>query len=192
MPDEEPITGWIGGLKSGDNDAARKIWQHYSPRVVALAETRLPVWLRRIVDGEDIASSALRTVIMDLQAGAFPDLKNRDDLWALLACITVRKSINQIKSARCKKRPPLEAAVPLDEDLIDIQRNDDLATTAAEQFELLLDCLHRRDELLEAIALWKFEGYTNTEIARRIGCSGRRVARKLDLIRMAWQMEALP
>ena len=130
-------------------------------------------------------------VIMDLQAGEFPDLKNRDDLWALLACITVRKSNNMIKSARCKKRPPLEGAMPLDEDLVDVQRDRDLSTIAAEQFELLIDCLHRKDELLETIALWKFEGYTNAEIARRIGCSGRRIARKLDLIRMTWQTEGL-
>ena len=59
MPDDESITRWIGGLKAGDNEAALRIWQHYSPRVVALAETRLPIWLRRVVDGEDVAEQRI-------------------------------------------------------------------------------------------------------------------------------------
>ena len=108
---------------------------------------------------------------MDMQAGKFPDLNNRDDLWSLLACITVRKSINQIKSARCQKRPPAEEAVPLDDNIEGITHNVDLRAAAAEQFELMIDALHRKDDLLETIALWKFEGYTNADIARRLGCS---------------------
>jgi hypothetical protein len=36
------------------------------------------------------------------------------------------------------------------------------------------------------------EGYTNEEIAARLGCGLRTVARKLEIIRTAWQDEALP
>jgi DNA-directed RNA polymerase specialized sigma24 family protein len=54
---------------------------------------------------------------------------------------------------------------------------------AAEQFEILLKHLRQKGEALESIALCKFEGYTNEEIAGRLGCSCRRVVRKLELIR---------
>lgn len=185
----EPITGWIGGIKSGDDEAIRKIWEHYSPRVVALARERLPVWLRSIVDGDDVANDAMCSVIMGLQGGRFPELQDRDDLWALLACITARKAINQINMAQRQKRPPAKAGLPLGEELIAPDPPPDLLWIAAEQFELLIDCLHRKDELLETIALWKFEGCTNQEIARRLNCSDRRVARKLELIRMTWETE---
>jgi RNA polymerase sigma factor (sigma-70 family) len=185
----EPITGWIGGMKSGDDEAIRKIWEHYSPRVVALARERLPVWLRSIVDGDDVANDAMYSVIMGLQGGRFPELHDRDDLWALLACITARKAINQINRALRQKRPPAKAGLPLDEELVAPDPPPDLLWIAAEQFGLLIDCLHRKDELLATIALWKFEGYTNQEIARQLNCSDRRVARKLELIRMTWETE---
>jgi hypothetical protein len=36
-----------------------------------------------------------------------------------------------------------------------------------------------------------FEGYTNDEIAQRLGCSRSKVARKLELIRKTWQGDGL-
>jgi len=36
------------------------------------------------------------------------------------------------------------------------------------------------------VALLKMEGYTGEEIADRLGCSLRSVARKLELIRRTW------
>ena len=63
----------------------------------------------------------------------------------------------------------------------------DLVVRAAEQFQVLLDLLRRKEAILEPIALWKFEGYTNDEIAQRLGCSRSKVARKLELIRKIWQ-----
>ena len=46
---------------------------------------KLPIWLRRIVDGDELANSAMCSVIMGLREGRFQDLHDRDDLWALLA-----------------------------------------------------------------------------------------------------------
>ncbi len=190
-PEDEPITIWIGSVKAGDGEAANRIWRHYSPQVVALARTRLPIWLRRIVDDDDIASSAVRAVIMDLRAGKLPDLNNRADLCSLLACITVCRSINQIKSGRCKKRIPPEAMISLEDWAGGIAYNADLPLEAAQRFQLLIDCLRGKDELLATMALGKFEGYTSAEIARRLGSSRWRVARKLDLIPMTWEEEGL-
>ena len=44
-------------------------------------------------------------------------------------------------------------------------------------------------ETQRAIAIAKMEGYTNEEIARRLGVSVRSVVRKLGLIRKAWAGE---
>jgi DNA-directed RNA polymerase specialized sigma24 family protein len=178
-------------MKSGDDEAARRIWDRYSPRLAALAKERLPVGLHCIVSGDDVANSALRSVIIERRDGRLPQLHGRDDLWAILACVTVRKAINEAKKANRQKRRSSGENVAIDENIVGSEPQPDLARTAAEHFERLIDCLHKKDELLETIAHWKFEGYTSEEIARRLGCSSRRVARKLDLICMTWEAENL-
>jgi DNA-directed RNA polymerase specialized sigma24 family protein len=160
-----------------------------APRLAALARQRLPVWLRCVVDSEDLANSAIGNLIFGLREGQFPDLHDREGLWALLACITVRKAKNEIASASRQKRSPPGARVPLDDDLLARDTPPDLRVMAAERFEVLIERLRLKDELLATIALLKFEGYTNEEIAARLGCSCRRVARKLELIRKTWETE---
>jgi RNA polymerase sigma factor (sigma-70 family) len=187
MSSEGSITGLIGGMRSGDDEAARRIWEHYSPRLAALARTKLPVRLQRIVDGDELANSAMCSVIMGLREGRFQDLRDRDDLWALLACITVRKAYNEVARASSQKRLAPGDIVPLDSQIVAPDLPPDLAVRAAEQFKFLLDLLGRKEAILEPIALWKFEGYTNDEIAERLGCSRSKVARKLELIRKIWE-----
>jgi RNA polymerase sigma factor (sigma-70 family) len=187
------VTNLIRGMRSGDDDAARRIWDRYSPRLAALARERLPMWMRAAVDGGDVANEAFCSVAIGLREGRFPDLRDREDLWALLACITRRKAINEKQKAKRQKRRPRQGFEPIEavSDLASAELSPDLALKAAEQFARLIDRLHEKDPLVEMIALWKFEGYTTEEIARRLGCSSRRVARKLDLIRIFWESEVV-
>ncbi len=57
----------------------------------------------------------------------------------------------------------------------------------AEDFERLLLLL--ADDELRRIALLKLEGYTNEELAQRIGRSIPTVERRLRLIRETWKVE---
>jgi DNA-directed RNA polymerase specialized sigma24 family protein len=180
---EGSITGWIGGVRAGDAEAAKRIWERYSLRMSELASQRLPERLRCFVDGDDIANSVFCDLVLGLQEGRFAQLHDRDDLWALLACITVRKAINEVKRAMRQRRPPASIQQPVDEEVPDPGPAPDLVVMAAEQFEILLERLRQSGAALEGIALCKFEGYTNAEIAGRLGCSCRRVVRKLELIR---------
>ncbi len=189
MSSNGSITGLIGRMRSGDEHAAQRIWDRYSPRLAALAKKRLPAWHDCMVSGDDVANNAMCSVIMGLRNGQFPELQDRDDLWGILACITVRKAINEAKNANREKRRPDGAIVPLDENILASDLAPDVGLAAAEEFDRLIDCLRKKDPLLATIALWKFEGYTIREIAKRVGCSSRRIARKLDLIRMIWEME---
>jgi DNA-directed RNA polymerase specialized sigma24 family protein len=58
------------------------------------------------------------------------------------------------------------------------------------------ECQRRLDRLgdagLRSVALWKMEGYTNDEIAQRLGCVPRTVERTLRVIRGLWDQEATP
>jgi DNA-directed RNA polymerase specialized sigma24 family protein len=48
------------------------------------------------------------------------------------------------------------------------------------------------DETLRRIALLRMEGYSDPEIAARLGCGLRTVGRKLELIRKTWLREVAP
>jgi DNA-directed RNA polymerase specialized sigma24 family protein len=45
------------------------------------------------------------------------------------------------------------------------------------------------DSTLRSVATWKLEGYTDVEIAGRLGCVTRTVERKLARIRSIWANE---
>ena len=64
----------------------------------------------------------------------------------------------------------------------------EFAAQVAEECQRLLDALD--DPELRQLAPWKMEGYTNEEIADRLGCVGRTVERKLKLVRsLLWTGE---
>jgi DNA-directed RNA polymerase specialized sigma24 family protein len=60
----------------------------------------------------------------------------------------------------------------------------ELAAQMTEERRRLLDVLG--DNSLRSVALWKMEGYTDQEIAGRLGCIRQTVGRKLKLIRDLW------
>ena len=114
--------------------------------------------------------------------------------------LTARKAINQAKRLTAAKRgggrvlgeAELLAADPAGADraggleqLAGCEPSPEFAAMVAEQYRRMLDALG--DETLRRIALWKLEGYTNEEIAERLGCAPRTVANKLKLIRMTWE-----
>lgn len=183
MSSDGSVTLMIVDLRKGDERAAQRIWDRYSPRLAALARLRLPARFRSVLDGEDIACQALESVVMGLNEGKFPALRDRDDLWALLACVTVRKARNDVKHATRQKRASTGERTPLDEGLISPALSPDLSVMAAEQLQALLDRLSRTDESLRIIAYWRFEGYSRDEIAARMGCSRQKVIRKLAMVR---------
>jgi DNA-directed RNA polymerase specialized sigma24 family protein len=64
----------------------------------------------------------------------------------------------------------------------------EFAAQAADELRALLDRLG--EPQLRSIALWKMEGYTNAEIAERLGCAPPTVERRLRLIRSVWAADA--
>jgi len=71
---------------------------------------------------------------------------------------------------------------------LDLEPTPDFVAQMAEQYEGLLGSLG--DDTLRQIATWKLEGYTNAEIAGKLGCVTRTVERKLEMIRERWHRRA--
>jgi DNA-directed RNA polymerase specialized sigma24 family protein len=200
--DDGSVTRWIDGVRLGDPDAAQALWERYFQRLVRLARTRLARCAGADEDEEDAALSAFDSFCAGLARGGFPRLADREDLWRLLVVITARKAAAQLDRRRAKKRGGswlraglsecANAGNDLAEDdrlsqLVSREPTPEFAAILAEEFRRLLEGLG--DDQLRRIALERMEGYTCDEIAERLGCARRTVARRLDLIRQLWTEE---
>jgi DNA-directed RNA polymerase specialized sigma24 family protein len=197
MSSEGSVTDWIGRLQAGDQAAARPLWERYFRRLVGLARRQLQGAPRGAADEEDVALSAFDSFCRAAVEGRFPRLADRDDLWRLLFAITLRKAHDLVRDQRRQKRggsaplgPPHPPEVAIPERLLGREPTPEFAAQVAEECQRLLGRLG--DAELRSVALWKMEGYTNEEIAQKLGRSDRTVERKLRLIRQAWEEEAPP
>ena len=183
-------THWVHQLKAGNRDAAQELWERYYRRLVELARRRLSTKaVNGVADEDDIALSAFASFYRAAEAGRFPQLADRNDLWRLLLVITQRKVSHQIRHQhRRKRRPEHVAGGAIDAiDLDEVAGNEitpDFCAAAVESFRGLLDSLS--DSTLRSLALMKMEGYTNAEIAKVLDCSLSTIERKLRRIRHEW------
>jgi DNA-directed RNA polymerase specialized sigma24 family protein len=196
MAQEISITRLIGMLKGGDGEAAQRLWEAYFGRLTALARAKLRGVRTRAADEEDVALSAFDSLCRRAEAGRFPRLDDRGDLWQLLFVITVRKALDLVRhegrASRGRGRVVSLSDLPAAEvdRLLGAGPTPELAAQMAEQCRRLLDGLG--DETLRSVALWKMEGYTDAEIAGRMGCIRQTVGRKLKLIRDLWSEAGPP
>jgi len=192
VPEFGSVTLWLERLKSGDrSEAVNRLWAGYFGRMVGLARRHLGTRPHGGADGEDIALSAFDSFVRAAEAGRFPRLEDRDDLWQVLLVITARKVADlQQAEGRLKRGGgqivhSLAGADSAQMPVASAEPDPAEATMLAEQAQQLLDLLP--DANLRQIAVWKLEGYANHEIAQRLGRSEPTVERKLRRIREAWQ-----
>lgn len=192
VDDQGSVTHWLDDLKVGDLAAAQPLWERYFGKLVVLARSKLR-GLQKVgadEDEEDAALSAFNSFCTGAARGKFPKLEDREDLWKLLVVITARKAFAQAGRERRLKRGGGRRAVDSDRDPkgLDVLAGSDpspeFAAMVAEEFQHLLDALG--DDSLREVAVSRMEGYTCDEIAERLGCARRTVARRLDLIRKTW------
>jgi DNA-directed RNA polymerase specialized sigma24 family protein len=188
------ITHWIGVLKGGDGRAAAPLFERYYERIVALARARLRGAGGPIADEEDAAVSVFVDLFVGAPLGKFPLLDDRDDLWGLLAVITARKAADLKKRQGRRKRGGnrIVHACDLDdegragvmEQAAGREPIAEFTVMMAEECQRRIDAL--KDDVLRDVAMLRLEGFSDGEIAERLGCSRRTVMRKVKLIRLAW------
>jgi RNA polymerase sigma factor (sigma-70 family) len=196
---ENSVTIWIDGVKAGDGADISRLWDRYFERLVRLAGARLPAHCRRSFDEEDVALSAFQSFCERAGRGQFARLNDRDDLWRLLATITVRKALDTMRRQTRQKRGGGQV---LGESALLGGGGDDGEGVAAilgreptpeevarfaDDYARFLDRL--TDPTLRAVALRRLEGQSTQEIARAMDVSTKTVDRKLQLIRAIWSQD---
>jgi DNA-directed RNA polymerase specialized sigma24 family protein len=194
MSSDLSVTRLIALLKAGDRAASQRLWEAYFGRLVRLARARLRNTVGGIADEEDVALSAFDSFYRRAERGQFPRLNDRNDLWQLLFVLTVRKAINLVHYQGRKSRGGgrVQSLNDLEnlgaDEVLGAEPSPELAAQMTEECRRLLARLN--DETLRSVALWKMEGYTNVEIAAKLGCVEQTVERKLRTIRLVWSGEA--
>lgn len=190
----QSVTAWIQSLKAGDSHAAERLWERYFQRLAALARTRLNGAPRAAADEEDVALSVFDSLCRGAADGRFPQLADRQNLWPLLVVLTVRKAADLVQSERRQKRgggnvvaegqlhPDCHGLGALHEAL-GREPTPEFSAIMEEESRRLLD---RLGSPLREIALYKLDGWRNSEIAERLQCGLRTVERRLELIRRLW------
>jgi RNA polymerase sigma factor (sigma-70 family) len=198
MGQDDQVSLWLERLRDGDERAPGAIWKQYFEKLVRLARRRLGEMPKRAVDEEDVALSAMNSLFRGAEAGRFPKLEDRDDLWKILVTITARKAMKQQRRHFADKRgggkvhgesifsrggDDSDAAAGIDQVLGNEptpELADQVSNTCGEMITQL------QDDTLERVVLFKLEGYTNDEIAQELDCTTRTVERKLERIRDKW------
>lgn len=188
MNSDETITQWIQGIKGGDEHAAAMIWERFFARVCSLAHQRLGSVPRAPIDSEDVALSAIHALYRGARDDRFRQLESRQDLWNLLAMITIRKSIDAGRRSQVREEVSGRSGPDVNElvDPLSLLGGGDsfgldaLCATGREMIDLL-------EEKLRPVAMLRLEGYSNVEIAEKLGRSLPTIERYLRMIRYQWQ-----
>jgi RNA polymerase sigma factor (sigma-70 family) len=188
--DSDSIRLSLEQLKGGDPRAAQHLWDRYYGRLIALARKKLGDSSRRGMDENDVVQTAFTGFCLRAQAGGFPNLKDREGLWALLAVMTARAAANQrLHEGRLKRGSGRVGSTAREEhsgewqlmDVISQRPSAEDAAIFVAQLEHFMDSLDDPSDRL--ILLWKLEERTNPEIAKYLDCSLSAIERKLRSIR---------
>jgi RNA polymerase sigma-70 factor (ECF subfamily) len=183
---EVPFAELMRRLAERDEGAARVVFDRYARRLVGLAAVHLPGALRGKADPESVVQSALASFFARQAAGGY-DLGAWDDLWKLLAVMTVHKCGHRVAHFAAAKRAvgrEVPAADPDDLEaargVADVVPSPQEALLLRETVEQLFAALKPRDH--EVVRL-RLEGHTVGEIADLTGRSERTVHRTLETAR---------
>lgn len=187
MADTMTFSRLMTQLRSGEDAAAREVFERFAARLVAMARVRFNRLLARKVDPEDVVQSAFKSFFVRHRAGKL-DAGNWDGLWNLLALITLRKCADRAEYFLADRRDAArEASGPDAGDgsgawlvALDRRPRPEEAVILAETVEHLFRDVSAHERPVLELSL---QGYTAPEISARLGRAERSVRRLRERIR---------
>lgn len=179
--DDESVAVFFQQLRAGNQEGLEKLWQRFRPRLLGLAAATLGRQAPGITDAEDALQSAMVSFWQRAERGDFGSHLGQDDIWQILAVITKRKALRHRRRENAKMRGGGQVG-SLSDDVADNEFSPSAGLVYEDFFNLL-------DANLRTYALLRVLGYSNREVADELGCSERKVERKMQLIRSIWDAE---
>jgi RNA polymerase sigma-70 factor (ECF subfamily) len=175
-------------LRAGQNDAAAEVFNRFAGRLIALARKQLDPEVLQKLDPEDVLQSVFRSFFARFPSGQFGAFESWDNLWAVLAVITLRKCgrrMDYFHAARRDVRREVTGQPARGESASGFGGSDDEPTPSeaamlTETVEHLMGCLEGRHREILTLSL---QGYRPPEISSRLRCTERTVYRVLERVK---------
>ncbi|MGP0068143.1 MAG: RNA polymerase sigma factor [Isosphaeraceae bacterium] len=165
-------------VRAGDEAAETALFRRYVRRLIALTVRQFDESLRDRADVELVVLSACKSFFLRNRHGEF-QVEDGDELWSVLAMITLRKCADRLKYLRAARRDAgRDVEWPSDHDddlyLLDQSPAPDDEAMLTDLIEQLRQAMSPDDRpIVEHLLI----GYTAEEIAERLDCSERTVRR---------------
>jgi RNA polymerase sigma-70 factor (ECF subfamily) len=178
--------------RTGDQDAARHLFDAYVDRLVALARRRISLRLTSRIDPEDVVQSVFRTFFQHAREGRFR-VEEQESLYRLLVRITVHKTLRKIAfHTAARRNPDKESGGPECQTqlqaLLDREPTPEEAVAFLDQLECFFSQLRPQErQILEM----RLQGYGTEEIAEKLGTYDRKIRRILERVRGLAEQEGL-
>lgn len=179
------VTGFFNAVTAGDAAAMQPLWDTYFPGLLRLARKTLGIGPQRVAGPDDAVQSAFIAFWKQASQNKFDETLHRDNLWSVLAVMTVCKAKKQLRRERARKRGGDLQRVPID--AVSISPQQALDSLSPQEFDLFSEeLLLALPEDLLSFAIQRLMGFSNAEIADSMECTERTVERKLRRIRLEW------
>jgi RNA polymerase sigma-70 factor (ECF subfamily) len=188
MAEKDSFADLMDRLRSGEDAAAREVFERFARRLAALARRRYGAALRHRLDSEEVVQSAYKSFFLRHREGKLR-VESWDGLWGLLTLITLRKCSDRAEYFRAGKRDMrrevIAEAGPGEGDSwregIDREPTPHEAAVLRETVEQLLREL---PESQRPIVQMSLQGYTAQEISQQLGRAERSVRRLREQVRL--------
>jgi RNA polymerase sigma-70 factor (ECF subfamily) len=178
MDPDDSFNELMARVRSGDPTAETLVFRRFVQRLIVLASRQFEAEIREKVDVEGVVQSACKSFFLRQRRAEF-DLDDWEELWSLLATITLRKCAHRRDYLRAARRDAMrEEKWPANEhqDLLvpDRAPTPEEAAILVDTMEQFLGGMELADRpIVEQILL----GYTAAEVAHQLDCSERTVRR---------------
>lgn len=182
MDFEPSISQLIQQCTTGDEGAARVMFERYSRRLIALAEKQLSQRLSSRVDGEDVVQSAFRSFFARSARGEF-QIDGSVGLWNLLVTITLNKARSQARLHTADLRDVrAEESVRDSAWIVQVLHQEPGPAEAVALVDLVEQLLSGLPEEYAGILSRRLDGQSRAKIARELDISRRSITRALELL----------
>jgi RNA polymerase sigma-70 factor (ECF subfamily) len=181
-------------FRDGDQQAAALLFHRYVQKLVGLAQRRLNSQIGRRIDADDVVQSAFRSFFRGARDGRF-HLESGQDLWRLLAVITITKVKKQVEFHTARKRDfQLERSPSTEDSATDVSQQADDEPSPADTLALVEQVEHIARQLgadQQRIFAMRLDGHPLDDIAATLSISERTVRRVLDKIKALLHDQAI-
>lgn len=185
---EQSAMRWRQSLREGDEHAGADLWRLLAARIRELSSPEFHDDEAGDSNGHP-RSRGFDSVCRAIGEGHFPAVPDRDQLWAMVATIAIKRA-QQTLRWRNKITQNRRLHRPADTPVM-------TATSSATATDMKFACQQECSRLLtrlgtsevKMVAVLKVEGLTNAEVTAELACTHRSLQRRMGLIRNLWKEE---